>query len=107
MNLKKAVTAGITAAAMTMALGASAGAKTNADSVKVDVRDLDVSSQEGQEALYARLQDAAKEVCGDRSIYRAGSLHQALENRVCYDKALTQAVKSVGHAGVTAIHKTS
>lgn len=107
MKIKQVVTAGLTAAAMTFALGASAGVKTNAESVTVDVRDLDINSKAGQEVLYDRLQSAAESVCGDLSVQRAGSLHQALENRTCFDNALTKAVKAIDHRGLTAIHETS
>jgi UrcA family protein len=81
--------------------------KNDSDAVKVDARGLNLNSQQGQEVLYERLEVAAKQVCGETTVHRAGSLKRAMDNRNCFEKVLSKAVDSVGNHGLVDLHKTS
>ena len=114
MKLGHAISAGlVTVVLFTGALGASISAnaamiKTNDNnSVKVDVRGLDLSSQRGQEVLYHRLQNAAKKICGSSSVREVGSLVRALDNKSCYNETLSNSVEALGSESLEQIHETS
>ena len=105
--MKKLITP-IAVLALTLSVGASgAMIKTEGETVKVDARGLNLTSEEGQEVLYSRLRNAAKQVCGATSVHKAGSVKRAQNNRSCFDETLTRAVDSVGNEGLVAVHKTS
>jgi UrcA family protein len=73
----------------------------NAQSVKVSYADLDLSKQAGAEALYRRIQSAARSVCGrvdSREIERFTLFRQ------CYDETIDVALKEVNHSGLYAVH---
>ena len=106
--MKTLITSGITAIAMTISLGAGAAMIKDTDAnVRVDARGLDLSSEQGQEMLYSRLQKAAKQICGTSSVSETGSLKRALNNKSCYDETLSKAVEAAGSDTLEAIHKTS
>lgn len=69
---------------------------------RVPVSDLDLSRQAGVETLYARLDAAAKSVCGPRQ--HARELYRHREWKECYSGALGEAVDDVGHQGLTEYH---
>jgi UrcA family protein len=73
---------------------------TGARSVTVSYRDLDLSSPEGANALYRRIQAAAKEVCGRPG---ADLLEQSVW-RGCYRHAIADAVGKVNSPLLTAVH---
>jgi UrcA family protein len=73
---------------------------TGARSVTVSYRDLDLSSPEGANALYRRIQAAAKEVCGHAG---ADLLEQSLW-KGCYRNAIADAVGKVNNPLLTAAH---
>lgn len=58
-----------------------------ADSVRVEYKDLDLTTTQGQETLQGRLEAAARQVCGMRDI-RTGSRVPDAEARDCYKQAL-------------------
>ena len=62
---------------------------------------------EGREVAYKRLQNAAKEVCGATNVREAGSVSRAKSNSACYAETLTDAVESLGNAGIKAMHYSS
>ena len=109
MNFSKAMTAGLVAAALTMAAGVNAAMIKSVEeaTVKVDARGIDLNSERGQEMLYDRLQRAAKKVCGSTSVREVGSLKSAMDNQACFDETLSKAVESVGNRSLSRIHKTS
>lgn len=85
---------GILALALTAGT-AFASQEYNAE-VSVSFAELDLTKSAGAEALYARLQDAAEEVCGvnERTFsgfYQAGTA----EKRACYEDALDRAVAQI------------
>ncbi|MFK7828997.1 MAG: UrcA family protein [Congregibacter sp.] len=68
--------------------------------VIVNVADLNLSSPEGQKALYARISNAAEKACGPRDWRRAGSGYMASRNRECYDQSLSRALSEANQAWV-------
>ncbi|QIB66252.1 UrcA family protein [Kineobactrum salinum] len=61
-------------------------------SVAVSVADLDLASSEGQDTMYYRLSQAAREVCGPSGYRQAGGARQAARNQACYHQALSDAL---------------
>ena len=74
-------------------------------SEKVVYSDLNVVKENGAEALYRRLQQASKRVCGVQSIQNAGGIRMVAEQRDCYQSALTEAVAKIDNPTLTAIHE--
>ncbi|MGH8284241.1 MAG: UrcA family protein [Steroidobacteraceae bacterium] len=63
--------------------------------------DLDLSSPAGAKALYRRIQTAARGVCPAR-----GRGVVSIERwAACYEKAVSDAVASVNHEALTALHR--
>ncbi len=73
-------------------------------SVKVSYADLNLEKAAGAEALYRRLQNAAEQACGVRSLQIEGSLSGIAKSRSCYREALTAAVENVDNEIVSEIH---
>ncbi len=71
-------------------------------SVTVDFSDLDVTGDAGATALYQRLRNAAKAVCGNRDM-RNLSDSQAWRN--CYREALDGAIEKVGVERLTKLRQ--
>ncbi len=106
MKIRKIVTTGIAAAALTLSLGASAAMiKGTYGSVSVELSDLDLATEQGQQVMQARIKRAAKEVCGSQDYKNAGSLENVRKNRSCFNDAVTSAVDSVEHGYMTASAK--
>lgn len=80
---------------------------TRVASVSVSYADLNLSSTAGAQALYARLADAAEEVCGGaprpESLVEIARFEQA-SFKSCHDKALADAVAKVDSARLKALH---
>lgn len=72
------------------------------ESVRVSYADLDLSSSEGARTLYARLRNAAENVC---DVYERQSVREMLDARDCRDHALDKAVQQVGSQQLLAIHQ--
>jgi UrcA family protein len=68
---------------------------------KVSYGDLNLDTQEGAKALYARLRYAAMEVC---SPLEARELNRHLVWERCVDGALSSAVGQINKPTVTALH---
>ena len=109
MNTKRNVKVTV-AAATTMVFGAILGSgvvwadesgstsrRGETRSVTVQYADLDLTREEGLEALHSRLDAASKRVCGDYElrIVRARQVWQH-----CYDVAMAEALEQIGHTGV-------
>lgn len=81
---------------------------TRVASVSVPYADLDLSTAAGAEALYARLADAAGEVCGGEprpESLREIARFERASFKSCYDKALADAVGKVDSAQLHAVQQ--
>ena len=67
--------------------------------------DLDLSTGKGQEAVYFRISAAAEQVCGSRVPREAGGITQATKNKVCYERALSEAMSQLSATQVASISK--
>lgn len=67
-------------------------------SVKVLVRDLDLRTPQGVAALYLRLRNAARSVCGYTD---SRLLEEKVARNTCVDAAIGNAVDQVGSANLT------
>ena len=74
-------------------------------SEKVSYADLDVDKETGAEALYRRLQQASKRVCGVESIKNAGGIREVSEQRRCYRDTLDSAVAKIDNSTLNQIHE--
>ena len=80
---------------------ASAAAPSNARSVSVNYRDLNLSTIHDAITLYERLKGAARTVCdGPRTGVAAYQ-----EWRSCYDAAIADAVAKVNNPLLTSVHR--
>lgn len=94
-------------AASALSIGLAAGhalaeGRGEAPSVKVSYADLDLSDQAGAEALYHRIQSAARSVCGRMD---PRDLERFTLYRECYGETMDAALKQVDHKGLYAVHK--
>ena len=69
-------------------------------SVTVSYRDLDLSTPEGANALYHRIQTAARKVCG----YAGADVIEQAIWKGCYRSAIATAVAKVDSPLLTAVH---
>ena len=67
--------------------------------------DLDLSTTKGQEAMYFRISAAAEDVCGSSNPRDAGGITQATENKVCYDRAMSEAMSQLNATQVATINE--
>ena len=94
----------ITFLALTLGLAAEqalADGPGDAKSVQVRFADLDLSKQAGAEALYRRIQGAARLVCGrvdQREVQRYRMARQ------CYEETIDAAIKKVDLSTLYAVH---
>jgi len=98
------------AAALTL-LGCTAGLPaalaaddSQAPSIHVAYGDLNVDSALGAKALYARIRNAAKEVCEPLD---GGDLTRRTQYDGCVSHAITTSVTAVNNARLTAMHNES
>lgn len=80
---------------------ASQRGDADANQAVVNYTDLDLSKQADVRTLYARLQRASAQVCGDYTDLRSLAMKRAYN--VCYQESLTRAVDAVNHSAVTAM----
>jgi UrcA family protein len=64
----------------------------------------DAANTTSNEELYAKLQNASRNICGSSRIIATGSLSRSVGNQECYDGTLTAAVERLDNAEVTALH---
>ncbi len=69
----------------------------------VNYSDLNLRNAEDAQTLYTRLRRTANAVCEDT---HRKSLREMIEQRECKKTALEQAVREVGHAGLSSIHQS-
>lgn len=90
------------AAVSLLSINAQAGDDPYAAPQKaVEYTDLDLSVPTDANALYVRLQRAAKEVCGPIEMR---DLRKKQKQRACYRESLAAAVATVNHNSLTAIY---
>jgi len=100
----------VTAAIVALALGApsiaaaEAGADIKGTSKKVTYADLNLDKEAGAIVLYQRLQIAARQVCGGRTLALKGSLREAAEKNACYQDTLDAAVNRIDNQTVNDLH---
>lgn len=81
---------------------------TRVASVSVSYADLNLSSTAGAQALYARLADAAEQVCGGEprpESLREIARYEQANFESCYEQALADAVAKVDSARLYALHQ--
>jgi UrcA family protein len=88
-------------AAIAAAPGARAAEPGDVLTKSVSYGDLDLNSKYGAATLYARLKNAAREVCVP---FEGRDLNDRMLWKKCYDHALTDAVSTVNKPTVTALH---
>ena len=91
---------------MTLTLAAAVGgivmaSQASAAEIAVHYSAQDLASQRGVQALYLRLENAAKDVCPGTD---ARDLVRAVPARACYDKALSEAVSHFRHPQLSALY---
>ena len=67
--------------------------------------DLDLTTSRGQETMYFRLSAAAEQVCGSKNPRDAGGITQATENKVCYERAMSEAMSQLSASQVAIINE--
>ena len=93
----------LTMAVAALVLGSSAWAGGSADSHTQPVQYTrgDLTSEQGASVLYARLDTAARAVCGTKSRV----LTELAQWQRCHDEALDRAVAEVNDTRLSALHK--
>ena len=91
-------------AAVTASAGTpdSAAGYLEARTITVRVDDLNQASDAGAQAMYSRLRDATRRVCGAPE----RDLRQATAVRACRQQTLAEAVASANVPRVTALHES-
>jgi len=56
-------------------------------------------------SLYARLENASRNMCGSSSVSATGSVRRSTANAECYDGTLTAAVERLDNPDVSALHQ--
>ena len=72
--------------------------------VSISYEAAELDSAKGQELLYARLEKAARQLCGPTKLSDTGSLEKAQSNAECYDDTLTAAVDRLDNEAIRALH---
>jgi len=80
---------------------AHAAPAADAPSVKVKYSDLNLSTEQGSQALYARLEAAARAVCTPGSIR---DLHAVAAASACRTQAIEKAVRDVNSPQLAAVY---
>jgi UrcA family protein len=101
LGSKHAVLAVIGATALSF-FSLSASAQLPAPQQQVDFDDLNLTKSQDTERLYRRLRAASKSVCSD--FKKAKSVVMRNRYRDCTTRALSEAVDTIGHPSLTALH---
>lgn len=88
-----------------IAATANAADELKGRSVKVKFADLNLQKEEGAAALYRRLRQASKQVCGVESLKNAGGVRIIAEQKRCYRDTLDAAVARIDNAELKKIHE--
>jgi len=79
--------------------------KNGQSNVTVTMSDLNLSSMEGNRALYQRLVTAANEVCGKDQFYVTRNISVLMYAEQCIDETVDNAVETINNPILTALHK--
>ena len=71
----------------------------------VSYADLDLTTARGQETMYFRISAAAEQVCGSKNPRDAGGITQATENKLCFERAMSEAMSQLSASQVAAINE--
>lgn len=88
------------------AIASAGGEQLVGKSEKVSYADLNIDKDSGAQALYRRLQQASKRVCGVESIKISGSVRAVMEQQRCYRNALDEAVAKIDNTALTEVHES-
>ena len=99
-----AISAVATSALAGQLASASEGPVETTHVVSVEYVPATLSSEEGAQALYERLRDAAARACGR---YERRDLAARQQWKACYSQALAAAVERVGDERIAALHSTT
>jgi len=94
----------LVAAVSAMALPLFASASVNKTAGDDFFTRSDLASTTSNEDLYAKLQNASRNICGSSRIIATGSLRRSVGNQECYEGTLTAAVERLDNAEVTELH---
>ena len=94
-TLSIAMSVAVPAAAERASEAAIPEAGTGIRTVSIQYAPTELSTDSGRENLYARIRDAAREVCGPVGHLQAGSLAMASRNRKCAEQAVSAAMARV------------
>jgi len=86
-----------------LASAGSAASSTKKASIFYDSKSLDNPTD--QEILYARIKDAARDMCGTDNLHVTGSVERSRSNDECYEGTLTAAVNRLDDPRVSALHE--
>ena len=67
--------------------------------------DLDLTTARGQETMYFRISAAAEQVCGSKNPRDAGGITQATENKICFERAMSEAMSQLSATQVATINE--
>jgi UrcA family protein len=99
---KQAALAAIGAAALSLFAVNASAEMSAAPQQRVDFDDLDLAKPHDTERLYRRLRAASQTVCREFANY-AGERVRELQ-RQCMDRALADAIETIGHPSLTTLH---
>ena len=91
----------LTALAACFALGAIGSARAEVPSLKVSYQDLNLSTEQGSQALYARIASAARAVCAVEDIR---DLKARARVNACREEAIARAVQNVDSPKLAALY---
>lgn len=74
--------------------------------IRVSYSDLDLSSDDGVETLYKRLQRVSGTACETGGFMEKGSLRAVIEAKACYADTLNRLVAEVRNEKLTAMHES-
>lgn len=104
-SIKRTIVSAIAVSLIALPMLAAAGSTDSSKSQSSIFYSKDnLDNRTDQEILYARLQDASRDMCGTNNLQVTGSIERSKRNDECYEGTLTAAVERLDNPGVTALH---
>ncbi|MEM6581621.1 MAG: UrcA family protein [Pseudomonadota bacterium] len=72
-------------------------------SISIAYSSAELATAESRAALYNKIKNAAKQVCGPTSAHEAGGLRLASRNRDCYEDTIEQAMDQIGNGQLASL----
>lgn len=103
--IKSVLTVAVLGVAAGLSLAASAGQwdetvvqghSMNDKSVSISYSAADAATPEGRALLEARIEQAARDICGPSDLHLAGSLATAARNDECFEQTVDDALSQIG-----------